>query len=500
MKELTLPKPVLDILQALEDNSFEAFVVGGSVRDLLRKKDPRDWDITTNALPEKIQEIFPDSFYENTFGTVGVKVPRFMKATPEDHEYDIIEVTTYRSESDYTDARHPQNITFETAIEKDLARRDFTINAIAYGKKNTSWQLIDIFGGVDDLHEKILRAVGNPAERFAEDALRLMRAVRLVTELRAHTPDDYFSHDWIIEKNTAEALAKLAPSLEQISKERIQEEFNKIILSQSPAYGVQLLEDTGLLINILPELREGLNISQNLHHIYSVWEHNLRALATCPSTKLDVRLACLLHDVGKPRTKRGNGKYATFYNHDHVGARMTKKILERLKYSRAIIDKVTLLVDQHMFFYNVGEVSEASVRRLVKRVGTENMDDLLDVRVGDRLGSGVPKAVPYKIRHLKFMIDKVSKDPLSVKMLAVKGTELMEALCIKPGPTVGALLDILLAEVLEDPTRNSKEYLLERAEQLQAESLEELRALAKTKAAEENEKEVRKIKKKHWVN
>jgi poly(A) polymerase/tRNA nucleotidyltransferase (CCA-adding enzyme) len=499
MSKIILPQPVEDVLTVLEAASFEAFVVGGSVRDLLLGKTPRDWDITTNALPEQIQGLFPDSFYENTFGTVGVKVPRFLATTPENKEEDVIEVTTYRSETIYTDSRRPDAIQFETVLERDLARRDFTINALAYGRRSGVWQIIDLFDGQKDLAEKVLRAVGTPEERFSEDALRLMRAVRLVTELRTPIDTDFFSHDWIIAKDTADALGILASNLERIAKERIQEEFNKIILSGSPAYGIQLLQDTNLLSYIIPELQEGLGVEQNLHHIYSVWEHNLRALATCPSPKLTVRLACLLHDVGKPRTKHGNGTHATFYNHDHVGARMTKKILERLKYSRALIEAVTLLVDQHMFFYNVGEVSEAAVRRLVKRVGVENMDDLLDVRVGDRLGSGVPKAVPYKMRHLKFMIDKVSKDPLSVKMLAVSGTDLMSELCLKPGPAVGTLLDILLAEVIDDPARNTRKYLLGRARELEAQSLEELRILARAKAAEENEKEIGKIKKKHWV-
>ncbi|MEI9966537.1 MAG: HDIG domain-containing metalloprotein [Candidatus Moraniibacteriota bacterium] len=192
------------------------------------------------------------------------------------------------------------------------------------------------------------------------------------------------------------------------------------------------MEAAGLLQFIIPELREGIGVTQNLHHIYTVWEHNVRALATCPSRKLSVRLAALLHDVAKPRTKRGEGYRSTFYNHDHVGARMTRVILTRMRYPRAVVEKATLLVDNHLFYYNVDEVTEASVRRLVKRVGLQNMDDLMAVRIGDRLGSGVPKAKPYKLRHLEYMIEKVSQDPLSAKMLALKGTDSLRRSLFQP--------------------------------------------------------------------
>lgn len=495
----TLPKSVVAILESLNRASFEAFVVGGSVRDLIRGVEPRDWDITTNATPEEIQKLFPESFYENTFGTVGVKVPRFQKHTPEQHEHDIVEVTTYRSEAGYDDSRRPSEVRFETELAKDLGRRDFTINALAYGKKDDDWQVIDLFEGQKDLEKKVLRTVGNPTERFREDALRILRAVRLLTELRNPKEEDFTKSDWALEASTQEALVKERENLSRISQERIRDELSKIILSDSPAFGVQLLADLGLLPYTLPELEEGIGITQNLHHIYTVWEHNLRALQTVPSKKLSVRLATLLHDVAKPRTKRGEGYHATFYNHDNVGGRMTRTILTRLRYPKNVVEKAALLVDQHMFFYNVGEVTDAAVRRFIKRVGKENIDDLLDLRVGDRLGSGVPKAVPYKMRHLKFMIDKVSKDPISVKMLAINGTDLMAELCLKPGPAIGNILEVLLAEVIEDPAKNTRETLLKRAQELVAISLEELRALAKKRIKEEQESEEKKIKNKHWV-
>ncbi|MGK2849066.1 MAG: CCA tRNA nucleotidyltransferase [Minisyncoccota bacterium] len=492
-----IPLPVQHVVNTLIQAGFEAFLVGGCVRDLIIERTPKDWDITTNAIPEQIMALFPDSFYENIFGTVGVKVARFLATTPVSHEYDIIEVTTYRTESEYTDLRRPDHISFTLSLEEDLARRDFTINALAYGaKKPGSWKLIDLFSGQQDITDKLIRAVGTPEERFGEDALRLMRAVRFFAELR-HSQKT--ASQWSIEPATLQAIKKLAHNLKVVSQERIRDELSKIILSDSPNEGIALLQETHLLPFVLPELEEGIGVTQNLHHIYTVWEHNLRALATCPSSKLEVRLASLLHDVGKPRTKRGEGLHATFYNHDHVGARMAEKMLTRLHYPKTIIQKTVLLVDNHLFYYNVGEVTEASVRRLIKRVGLENMDDLMAVRIGDRLGSGVPKAKPYKLRHLEYMIEKVSHDPLSVKMLAIKGTDLLQMLHIPAGPKIGAILNVLLAEVIEDPTRNTRDILLKRSIVLNESNLTILQAQAEEKIEKRKNEDNQQIKKRHWV-
>lgn len=494
-----IPLPVTSVLEALNNAGFEAYIVGGCVRDLLLDRTPKDWDITTSAKPEEITQIFPESFYENEFGTVGVKVPRFLPATREEHEHDIVEVTTYRTESVYEDKRRPSAVAFVTSLQEDLARRDFTINALAYGKDaGGAWSLVDPFGGQADLEKKVIRTVGDPEERFAEDALRLMRAVRFLCELRA-PQEKKESHNWHIEAGTKQAISKLSGNLAHISQERIRDELSKIILSASAAFGIDLLEQTGLLRFILPELEKGIGVTQNLHHIYTVWEHNLRALQTCPSPKLSVRLACLLHDVGKPQTKRGEGYHSTFYNHDHVGARITEQALTRLRFPRDIVKHATLLVDNHLFYYNVDEVTEASVRRLIKRVGLENMDDLMAVRIGDRLGSGVPKGKTYKLRHLEYMIEKVSKDPLSVKMLALNGKDLMETLGIPPSPKIGMLLDVLLGEVIEDPKRNTRELLLARARELEQHDLETLRKIAQEKISETRKQEDEQIKKRHWV-
>jgi tRNA nucleotidyltransferase (CCA-adding enzyme) len=516
-----IPQPVLSTLKTLQKAGFEAFIVGGCVRDLILDRQPKDWDITTNAKPEEIQRLFPDSFYENEFGTVGIKVAPFLPHGKESREHDIIEVTTYRIETGYSDKRRPDNVVFTHSLEEDLARRDFTINAIAIAitnnqdpitKESADLTIVDPFSGQEDLKNKLIRTVGKPEERFAEDALRLMRAVRFWAELRnprtqTHLPGDpkYIGiyepepDNWNIEAATFAAIRKQAADLRHISFERIKDDLCKIVLSDSPAEGIDMLQKAGLLKYVLPEMEEGLGVGQNLHHVYQVYQHNLLALKYCPSKKLDTRLAALLHDVAKPRTKRGHGYHSTFYNHDHVGARMSDIMLKRLRFPKAIIDKVALLVDNHLFYYNVGEVTEASVRRLIRRVGLENMKDLMDVRIADRLGSGVPKAKPYKLRHLEYMIDKVSQDAVSVKMLKINGKDLMQDLGLAPGPKIGAILDVLLAEVIEDQSKNTRETLLARAKELSLEALDQLRDMAKEKIEEKREADDEAIKKKHWV-
>lgn len=475
------------VLRELKARDYLAYIVGGSVRDVIMGREPKDWDVTTNALPKEIQDIFPDSVYENNFGTVGVKTES------EDPKVKIIEVTTFRSEGEYNDFRHPEKIIFVKNIEEDLSRRDFTINALAYDPETD--ELVDPFGGRADIAGKIVKAVGISDARFKEDALRLMRAVRFASEL-----------GFEIEINTLTAIKNNADLLEAIAKERIRDEFSKIIMSQGSgaAWGVVQLENMGLLKNIIPELREGIDVTQNKHHIYTVWEHNLRALdyAANKNASLEVRLGALLHDVGKPRTKMGEGEDSTFHNHEVVGARMTTKILETLHYSKDIVQKTVHLVRHHLFYYNVGEVSEAGVRRFLSRVGIENIDDLFVIREADRIGSGVPKAIPYKMRHLRFMIDKVRKDPIAPKMLKLNGNELMGELKLSPQPKVGWILNALLEEVLDDPQRNDREYLVGRAKELNGLSDQDLRLMAE-KAKETKEEyessEEREMKKKHKV-
>ncbi|MEN8252344.1 MAG: HD domain-containing protein [Patescibacteria group bacterium] len=481
----SIPKEVKDVLQTLTDAGFEAYIVGGCVRDLSVSRTPKDWDVTTNAKPEKIQEIFPDSFYENDFGTVGVKVNPFLDIGKKDREHDIVEVTTYRIESTYSDNRRPDEVKFAETLEEDLSRRDFTMNALALDVENN---LIDPFNGQKDIKKKKIRAVGDPVERFEEDALRMMRAVRLATEL-----------NFKVEKNTCKAIKEKDYLIKNISIERIRDEFSKIILSDHPDRGLQMLCDTGLLTHFLPELEYGIGVEQNHHHTLTVWEHNLKSAGKCPSTKLEVRLAALFHDIGKPEAKHGKGRDCTFYNHEYISARIAKNIMKRMHFSKKQIDKTVLLVKNHMFYYSIDEVTEASVRRLIKKVGLENMKDLMSVRISDRLGSNTPKAKPYKLRHFEYMVDKVSADPVTVKMLKLNGDIMIAELDFKPGPQIGAVLNVLLAEVIEDPSKNTLKLLTKRALLLKDEDLATLENLAKDKISEERRCGEEKIKKKHWI-
>jgi poly(A) polymerase/tRNA nucleotidyltransferase (CCA-adding enzyme) len=461
MKALAIPKEVDDIAHGLHKAGFEAYVVGGCLRDALLRETPKDWDIATNATPEEIQELFatyggrtkndPATVYENTFGTVGIKTES------EDETLKIIEVTTFRTEGSYTDMRHPDEVSFARTIEEDLGRRDFTVNAMAFDLSGKKKSIIDPFGGEEDLKGKIIRTVGDADRRFKEDALRLMRAVRFSAQL-----------GFAIEPGTARAIVAHAGLLDAIAKERVRDEFAKLIMTPRAAEGIIRMEDLGLLAFVVPELREGIGCGQNKHHIYTVFDHNVRALnyAAEKNYSLAVRLASLLHDVGKPRTKAGDGSDSTFYNHEVVGAKMTIKIMDRLRFSKELAERVTHLVRCHLFYYNVGEVTEAGVRRFLSRVGPEYLDDLLRVREADRIGSGVPKAFPYKLRHLLFMIEKVKNDPISPKMVKLDGNELMTLLGIAPSRRVGYILSVLLEDVITDPEKNEKEYLEARAREL----------------------------------
>ncbi len=468
----SLPHEVLSIWKKILDNGYSAYLVGGCVRDILLKRKPKDWDITTNAKPEEILKIFGDSaFYENRFGTVGVKTG----STEESLK--VIEVTTFRIEGRYLDFRHPEEVIFAEKLEDDLKRRDFTINALALDFEGN---IIDYFGGLKDLEEKKIKAVGNPEERFYEDALRMMRAIRLACEL-----------NFEIEEKTFLAIQKNKELINYIAYERIRDEFNRIIMSENAVRGIELLRESGLLREILPELERGYGVSQNKHHKYDVYTHSLKSLeyAVKKNFPLHLRLSALFHDIGKPLTKQGEGPEATFYNHEIVGAKIVKKILERFRYPKEIVKKVTHLVRHHMFYLEIDKVTPAAVRRFVRRVGEENLDDLFKLREADRIGSGVPKAHPYRLRYLKFLIEKVKLEPISPKMLKINGYDILN-LGVPQGPKVGYILKILLDEVIEDPKRNEREYLIQRASELKNLSDEELKKLA-----EEGEEKIKKIEK-----
>lgn len=462
MNKVKIPAYILKATEVLEKNGFESFLVGGCVRDYLLNKEPNDWDITTNAIPEKILKTFSKfkTFYENDFGTVGVVI-----------DEKIVEITTYRKEGKYSDARHPDEVVWAKNIEEDLKRRDFTINAMAMDVLHRTF--IDLFDGKKDLEKELIRTVGDPEMRFKEDALRMLRAIRFSSSL---------GKNFQIEEKTYKTIKKNADWIKKISNERIRDELIKIVMCENAKKGINLMKDSGLLSYILPELMQGDKCSQNKHHIYDVYEHNIETLnfAAKKNFNLHVRFAALFHDIAKPITKEGKGEGATFYNHEVVGAKMTKKILQRLHFSKKDIDKIVNLVRFHLFYYNVGEVTEASIRKLIKNVGIENIDDLINLRMADRIGSGCPKAEPYKLRHLRYLIEKVSKDPISVKMLKVNGEDIMQILKINPGKEIGQILTVLLSEILEYPKNNTKKYLKEKIILLGDLKEKELEALSKS--------------------
>ncbi len=478
---MTIPAAVTDIITRLSKAGFEAYIVGGCVRDALRGVEPNDWDVTTNARPDDIMNAIPEGKYENVYGTVIVPI-----RDADENLLDVIEVTTYRSERGYSDHRHPDEVKFEDRLEEDLSRRDFSINALAMSLDGT---VIDLFNGQKDISKKVIRTVGEPEDRFKEDGLRMLRAVRLACQL-----------GFSIEGKTERSIMKLAGIIKFIANERIRDELIKILSSDRPAEGIGKLQELKLLNYIIPELEEGLGMQQNHHHTREVFDHNLLSLKHCPNPAWQVRLAALMHDIGKPRTKKIINGAATFYNHEMVGAKMVERIMKRLKFSADDSRRVVNLVRNHMFYYNVEEVTAASVRRLIVKVGRENLSDLIDLRVADRLGSGVAKAMPYKLRHLQYMMEKVQADPVSVKMLKINGDVLMKALGMKPGPKIGAILDVLLSEVIEDPERNTEAYLESRSRELDTLEIEDLRERAKTVIQEKRQEEDKQLKKNFYVS
>jgi tRNA nucleotidyltransferase (CCA-adding enzyme) len=487
IKSSDIPKEVKQVAETLENKGFEAYMVGGCTRDLLLGKAPKDWDFTTNAKPEEIQELFPEHYANNDFGTIGIKTES------EDDNLKVIEVTPYRSESGYSDARRPDTVTFGVSLEEDLKRRDFTVNALAY--RVTTGELTDLFSGAEDLKGKRLKTVGEPDERFAEDALRMMRAVRLAAEL-----------DFVIESATMEAILKNSKQLERISIERVSHEFLRTINSPTPMQGIVFMEKLGLLEQFIPELLICMDVEQGGIHKYDVYEHLLRTMqaAADKDHSLAMRLAGLFHDIAKPQTRRtgGKNKKYTFFGHEVVGARMTKKILARLKLPRELIDEVVELVRWHMFFSDPDEITLAAVRRTIVRIGEDHIDDLLNLRVCDRIGMGRPKEQPFRFRKYKAMVDEALRDPISVKMLKINGDRIMEITDEKPGRKLGFVLHALLEEALEDPVKNTAEYMENKALELLKLPEDELQKLAdagKEKQAEEEAKALKDIAREHKV-
>lgn len=485
--QFPIPPEVSRVTGALRAAGYEAYLVGGCVRDLLLGRSPKDWDVTTNANPEQIQAVFPDSFYENDFGTVGIKTEN------EDERLAVIEVTPYRTESEYSDKRRPDAVTFGDNLEEDLARRDFTINAIALDE--SKGHLVDPYKGQKDIEGAVLRTVRTASDRFEEDALRLMRAVRLVAEL-----------EFALDADTAVAIQEKAANLQHVSRERIRDEFVRILESNQPMMALGLAQQLGLLQYIAPDLTRGIGVEQNQAHSYDVFGHLMRSLqhAADKGWSTDIRLAAVFHDVSKPETRRWSDEKRdwTFHGHEVVGARVARKALQDLRFSRETIDKVVKLVRWHMFFSDPEQITLSAVRRMIRNVGEENIWDLLNLRICDRIGTGRPKEQPFRFRKYKAMVEEALRDPISVGMLKTDGNRIMERFHVQPGPRIGFILHALLEEVLEDPTRNTEGHLDMRTEELLSLSDEELRVLGdsgKKRREAEEEREIREIMEKHHV-
>ena len=492
--KIQIPKEITMVLAVIQNAGFEAFLVGGCVRDLLIGDKPKDFDITTNATPEQIISLFPKTFYENDYGTVGVVTcGEDLGTVCSDESVKIVEVTPYRLETTYSDNRHPDEVMWSRNIEDDLKRRDFTMNAIAYNP--VTGEIVDPFYGQKDIKDKVIRAVGDPNIRFNEDALRLMRAIRFMSQL-----------DFDINSISYESIKKNAHLLNNVSQERVRDEFVKLIMTNSPMRGFISMKETGLLQFVVPELENGIGVEQNQAHSFDVWEHNLRTLQHSADKKwpLHIRLSAIFHDISKPETRRFSKekKDYTFYGHDVVGGRVSYEIMNRLKFPKDLVDKVSMFVRWHMFFSDTEQITISAVRRLITNVGKENIWDLINLRICDRIGTGRPKEEPYRLRMYESMVEQALQDPISLKMLKTDGKRIMSVTRETAGPKIGYVLHALFDEVLEDPEKNTEEYLDKQTLSLIKLSIDELKALGKKGKEgmeERNKQQVQEIRKQFKV-
>lgn len=478
------PAELVSILARLNEAGHESYLVGGCIRDLIRNMEPKDWDITTSATPEEIQSLFPDSFYTNTYGTVGVKTETLS----------IVEITPFRTESGYTDGRRPDSVVFSKNIEDDLKRRDFTINAIAFNPVTNS--LVDPFGGIKDIQDSLIKAVGEARDRFGEDGLRILRMVRFAAQL-----------NFSIDTQTLMAGISQKDILTHIARERVRDELVKILMSTHASTAFLYMKNMGILSYISTYLEDSVNVTQNGCHAYDVFEHLIRSMqcAVDKNYPLEIRIAALFHDIGKPPTRQWSNekKDYTFYGHEVVGAKITKEILKDLNFSRETIEKVVKLVRWHMFFSDTEQISPSAVRRMIVNVGRENIWDLMNLRICDRVGTGRPKEDPYRLRKYMSLIEEVLVDPTDVSMLKISGKDLLEKLSLAPGPIIGKILNVLLEKALVDPTINSPETLIKEAKELTTLSADDLdklyqEAIIVKKTKEKESKDI--IKKKYKVS
>lgn len=449
---VTIPDQVQYILDLFEKNGYEIYIVGGIVRDLLLDRTTGDWDFTTSATPEQILHIAPDSFYDNEFGMVGIK-----------SDTEPYHVTTFRTEMGYSDGRHPDVVAWGKTLAEDLSRRDFTINAMALKPVSiksahaSTFELIDLFGGQKDLESRIIRTVGKPDERFGEDALRMMRAVRIGAQLQ-----------FAIEERTFAAITANANKLELIAWERIRDELLKLLASDFPADGYLLLKNTGLGAYVLPEMEQTFGVEQKSpgrHHIYDVGTHSVESLRHCPSSDPITRLATLIHDVGKVKTQRvyPDGRI-TFYNHEMESAKIAGLIADRLRLSKHQKDRLVRLVRWHQFTVDEHQ-TDSAVKRFIRNVGLENVEEMLALRTGDRLGGGA-RETSWRLEEFKRRILAVQQQPFSVADLKISGIDVMQHKGIGPGPLVGKYLNALFEEVDTAQLPNEREALLSRLSQL----------------------------------
>ncbi len=492
--EVKIPNQLSRIIRKFTDNNYEIYIVGGAVRDVLMRKIVYDWDLTTNATPENMLKIFPEAYYDNQFGTVGIA-----SENEGDRPY---EITTFRTESDYNDSRHPGKIFWGKNLEEDLSRREVTISAMAFRLAETEKQkdlntqkqnnpsassgqvlkteksytensqldysakdhyinieveLIDPYDGKKDLDSQIFRAVGNPDERYREDALRMIRAIRISSQL-----------GFSIEEKTFKGIKNNSKLIHKIAKERIRDELLKIFASKYPYEGMLLFRNCGLMQEILPEMEKTFGIEQKSpgrHHKYDVGTHLLLSLKNCPSSNPVVRFATLIHDIGKPQTFRQlpNGTI-TFYNHELVSTRIAEIIADRLRFSNKQKQKFITLVRFHQFTVDEKQ-TDSAIRRFIRNVGLENITDMLDLRVGDRLGGGATET-SWRLEEFKKRLTEVQKQPFTVSDLKIDGHDVMSVLGITPGPKVGEILGKLFDEVVENQLSNERDTLLEKLKQL----------------------------------
>lgn len=458
MNKIKIPVILQKMNNIFEKNGFKAYLVGGAVRDMFMNKEASDWDVATDATPEQVisafKKVIPTGI---AHGTVTV---HFMG--------EEIEVTTFRIEQGYSDGRHPDKVSYASDIEEDLSRRDFTMNAIAVSLKDGS--IIDPFNGKTDIKNKVIRSVGNPLERFNEDGLRPIRAIRFASQL-----------GFEIETNTLQAISneKVLQKTSTISIERFRDELVKLLKSPKPSVGLKLLEDTNIMKLFLPELLEGRNCIQNDvrgYHVFDVLDHNFYSCDGAPVHKVNVRLAALLHDIGKPASKvvkvTDEGEIYNFFSHEKYSETIARKLLTKLRFSNNEINNVCHLIENHMFHYEESW-SDAAIRRFVVRVKPENIEDLIDLRLADMYGK---YNMPIQIKEsnacdlliqLQDRIKKIQEEnsAFTLKSLAVSGKDLME-IGIPSGKLIGKILDSLLETVFDDPKQNSKDVLLNIAKNL----------------------------------